>query len=318
MEAFDEHDSSRDKLNPSDDWLRKRQGLAFPVLPPTTPEARHYFFSEIAKYATTASQERKKSIDFTKFAQEWNKSADGKLRLYITPEVLAAYMKTWEKNTNIRASQDLISDALDVIVHTSQVFAAEHQPFPEFLTASPQSNQPAQGVLENTIDSATLPASISTDLAFSHPRMTPRTAAPPPLSHSNSLHAFLDPNVNPEPVECVPMPSIQEEPIEIEAELQISTQISLPPTASSSFPSSVASTPGPSDMSRERKRRRVVSKDDRKHVAVRTCRRCRRAECAGNSDILKCLVPCTVPCTKCGRLTGCRGVDKGRHCTVVP
>ena len=31
------------KLNLSDDWLHKQQGLALPVLPPTTPEAQQYF-----------------------------------------------------------------------------------------------------------------------------------------------------------------------------------------------------------------------------------------------------------------------------------
>jgi len=35
------------KLNSSDDWLRKQQGLALPVLPPTTPEARQYFFKKV-------------------------------------------------------------------------------------------------------------------------------------------------------------------------------------------------------------------------------------------------------------------------------
>jgi hypothetical protein len=33
-------------LNLADDWLRKRQGLALPVLPPTTHEARKYFFHQ--------------------------------------------------------------------------------------------------------------------------------------------------------------------------------------------------------------------------------------------------------------------------------
>ena len=32
------------KLNPSDDWLCKKQGLALPVLPPTTSEAQQYIF----------------------------------------------------------------------------------------------------------------------------------------------------------------------------------------------------------------------------------------------------------------------------------
>jgi len=54
-------------------------------------------------------------IDYEKFACEWNSSADGKDRFYVTTEVLTAYAKTWEKNSNIRASQDLISNQLDMV-----------------------------------------------------------------------------------------------------------------------------------------------------------------------------------------------------------
>jgi hypothetical protein len=59
-------------------------------------------------------------------------------------EVLTAYAKTWEKNSNIRASQDLISNQLDIVRQTtgSHVFAAPQQPFPHFLTASSTSIQP--------------------------------------------------------------------------------------------------------------------------------------------------------------------------------
>lgn len=310
MEPYDKHDTQH-KLNTSDDWLRKRQGLALPVLPPTTLEARHFFFAEIVKYAVAAGNEGKKNIDYVKFAQDWNQSADGKLRFYITPEVLAAYMKTWEKNTNIRASQDLISDALESISQTSRIFSAEHLPFPGFLTALPQSSQLTQGVLENTMESATLPASISTDLALSHPEIVPQQIPTPlPPSHSNSLEAFLNPYT-------------QDIPIEIDtAELTTSAEIlpeALAPsiTPTGSIPSSVVSTPGPEDMPRETKRRRVVPQDKRKRNTVRTCRRCRKAECPGNSDISKCPEVCIVPCIKCGQFTGCRGVDKGRYCTMI-
>ncbi|KAG6825607.1 hypothetical protein H0H87_009081 [Tephrocybe sp. NHM501043] len=85
-----------------------------PVLPPTTPEARKYFFSQAPRFAAIASSQGKMKIDYEAFAQEWNRSADGKERFYITTEVLAGYAKTWEKVNNIRASQELIADKLDL------------------------------------------------------------------------------------------------------------------------------------------------------------------------------------------------------------
>ena len=70
-------------------------------------------------------------------------------------------------------------------------------------------------------------------------------------------------------------------------------------------------------LERPTKRRRIVPVKDRKRALVRKCRRCKRGECSGNSDILTCNMPCTVPCKKCGQLQGCRGVDGGRRCTVT-
>jgi hypothetical protein len=115
MQPFSQQAASTFKLKPNDDWLRRRQGLALPALPPTTPEARQYFFSKIREFSRLASSSGKKSIDYEKFAQEWNGSADGKARFYITTEVLSAYAKTWEKTSNIRASKELISDKIDLI-----------------------------------------------------------------------------------------------------------------------------------------------------------------------------------------------------------
>ncbi|KAJ2920858.1 hypothetical protein H1R20_g16236, partial [Candolleomyces eurysporus] len=85
------------KLNASDDWLRKRQGLALPVIPPTTLVARKYFFSKLHSFSEAAVASGRKKIDFEAFSQEWNRTADGKDRFYITPEVLSAYAKSWEK-----------------------------------------------------------------------------------------------------------------------------------------------------------------------------------------------------------------------------
>jgi hypothetical protein len=309
MDTFD--DNNITLINSSDDWLRRRQGLALPVIPPTTPEARRFFFSEIAKYAATASNEGKNKINYIAFAQDWNRSADGKFRFYVTPEVLAAYAKTWERNSNVKASQDLIADGLDTISRTSQVFSAIDQPFPDFLTDLPSSDHPMGGVLENTMDPSTLPASISTNLAVSRPR--PVIAAPCipiPISRSQSLLSEMF-NSN----------STHDGPSQIESnnEHLISTLTVIPQalTRSTSANSNYSTqSQAPNGTQRPTKRRRVVPETERKRFSIRTCRRCHQSQCPGNSDILNCPIECTVPCIKCGRTTGCRGVDKGKKCTA--
>ena len=58
------------------------------------------------------------------------------------------------------------------------------------------------------------------------------------------------------------------------------------------------------------KRQHVVPEDQRRRQAIRTCRRCGKATCPGNSDILKCLLPCKVPCQLCGLTeVGCTMVE---------
>jgi hypothetical protein len=39
----------------SDDWLRRKQGLVLPAIPPTTSEACQYFFVKIHEYAAAAA-----------------------------------------------------------------------------------------------------------------------------------------------------------------------------------------------------------------------------------------------------------------------
>ena len=63
------------------------------------------------------------------------------------------------------------------------------------------------------------------------------------------------------------------------------------------------------------KRRCIIPEGERKRQAIRTCRRCGKATCPGDSDIFNCPLPCEVPCKKCGRTEGCRGVDGSRTCT---
>ena len=177
MEPYTEEVETRYKLNSGDSWLRKRQGLALPVLPPTTPEAREFFFSKIREFAAIASESGKSKINFEAFAQEWNQSTNGEDRFYVTTEVLSAYSKTWEKCTNIRASQELISDQLEVAQQMANVFAAEAHPFPTYLTGIPTSTHPHEGVVEiesseNLQTSSTpVPDSLSVDLALSRPQL---------------------------------------------------------------------------------------------------------------------------------------------------
>ncbi|KAG6825372.1 hypothetical protein H0H92_003927, partial [Tricholoma furcatifolium] len=191
MEPYSKEAASKfNKLNANDDWLRRRQGLALPALPPTTLEARKYFFSKIAEFAARASADGKTRIDWVAFAVEWNHSADGVTRFYITAEVLAAYAKTWEKANNIRATQELISDQLDDLSKTRSIFAAPHIPMPSFLTSSPVSVQPSQGVIDIIPDDhAAIPASLTIQLPLSHPSVLNEPPVIPP-----SL-ARLDPGV---------------------------------------------------------------------------------------------------------------------------
>lgn len=167
MEPYSEAAANTFKLNSNDDWLRKRQGLALPVLPPTTPEARKYFFTNIRKFSEIATDNKKKKVDFEAFAQEWNHTADGKERFYVTFEVLSAYAKTWEKSNNARASQELISSQLQEVKATAEIFLAPEKPFPSYLTSKSSQIQPSQGVVE--LEQTEFSSSLSTELAVSQP-----------------------------------------------------------------------------------------------------------------------------------------------------
>jgi len=176
MEPYTVAATDRYPLNPSDDWLRKRQGLALPVLPPTTPEARKYFFTKIREFSEAASISGRKTVNYEAFAQDWNQSADGKERFYVTMEVLMSYAKSWEKTSNIRASQELISEQMATIAQSKQIFLASNKPFPQFLTTDPVQLQPMHGVLD--LHDHTTPFSLSTELAISQPPLPPITEMP--------------------------------------------------------------------------------------------------------------------------------------------
>ena len=153
--------------------------MALPVLPPTTPEAHQYFFSKICSFAELANAEGKRKINLEAFAQEWNRTADGKSRFYITTEVLSAYAKNWEKVSNIKASQEMIADKITVINKTPGIFLAPEKEFHNFLMSTPSSSYPQQGVLD--LDSGiNIPQSISLIPSLSHPPL------PEPIQELNS------------------------------------------------------------------------------------------------------------------------------------
>jgi hypothetical protein len=180
MEPYSITAAEQYPLNSSDDWLRKRQGLALPVLPPTTSEARKYFFSKIREFSAAACADGKRNVNFEAFAKEWNQTADGKRRFYITVEVLLAYAKSWEKLSNVRASQELIADRMQSLVQSKQIFLAEEQSFPTFITSIPVHTQPSRGVLN--LQEHVPPSSLSTDLAISRP-LPPPCPTLPAASH---------------------------------------------------------------------------------------------------------------------------------------
>ncbi|KAF8133169.1 hypothetical protein K438DRAFT_1787686 [Mycena galopus ATCC 62051] len=136
MASYSPDAASKFELNTSDDWLRRRQGVALPILPPITLDARKHFFTGIRKFAGQASTAGKKKIDFEAFAREWNSSADGKTRYYVTGDVLTTL------------------------------------PFPESLKGNATVAQLHHGLFAlGDSEDQEMPESISVDLAISHPRI---------------------------------------------------------------------------------------------------------------------------------------------------
>lgn len=174
MLPYTEHAASIYHLNQNNDWLRRWQGLALPILLSTTPEARKYFFSEIRNFSTLAARNKQAKINYSLFAQKWNQTADGTSRFYVTTEVLIAYAKSWEKASNTSASKEIIQDKITAIQQSGIAFAAPDIPIPDSLTGIASSSHPTQGVID--LDGiAPIPASLSTDLPIS------KSAVPNPL-----------------------------------------------------------------------------------------------------------------------------------------
>ena len=113
MEPYSDTAHARlNKLNGNNDWLWQREGLSLPILSPTTLKAQKYYFSLIDLKSKEVARSGKKRLDFVELTQIWNQSADSVYQMYVTPEVLEAYAKGWEKSNNIRASEDLIRKRL--------------------------------------------------------------------------------------------------------------------------------------------------------------------------------------------------------------
>ena len=92
MLCLNEHTATAFQIPASNDWLRRQQALAIPVLPPTTSEACQYFFTKIREYAALVSADSQGKINYELFSQDWGQPTDGKDHHYITVEVLSAYV----------------------------------------------------------------------------------------------------------------------------------------------------------------------------------------------------------------------------------
>ncbi len=323
MASYNDEASKAYKLNASNNWLRQRQGLALPVLPPTTQEACCYFFAQICIFSVKASVDGKGRVDYEAFAQEWNQMADGTEHVYVSPEVLAAYSKSWEKANNIRATMDLMSDGLEEVRHSGEVFAAADLPFPDYLTGDASFTHPSQGVVE--IDSeqslplnlsiltapATLHSSRFTDILISaHP-----TSGGPPQSpqspQSPQPPAPIPATFDELPTSPPPIPALSTEPAQ-------NQPLGKPQSDSLSIVvrNGTSSSHQHMDTERESNRRCTIPTEERNRRKIHSCRRCHNETCPGGNDILRCQTACTVPCRWCGRLDECRGVDGGGKCTA--
>ncbi|KAK6972283.1 hypothetical protein R3P38DRAFT_2812412 [Favolaschia claudopus] len=168
---YDENAVERFKLNGNNDWLRRCQGVALPIVPPTTPEARKYYFANVGDFVVEASISGKRKIGHESFANRWNSTADGKTRFYVSADLLAAFAKSWEKTNNARASQELISAKVDLAHQTRQLFQETNNlPFPNSLLGTATSSHPQEGLIEFEAGNP-VPDSISTDIAISRPQI---------------------------------------------------------------------------------------------------------------------------------------------------
>ncbi|KAJ7794228.1 hypothetical protein B0H14DRAFT_2622070 [Mycena olivaceomarginata] len=238
--------------------------------------------NRIRVFATMANQDGKHSVNYIGFAKEWNKTADVKTRFYITAEVLVAYAKLWMRNSNSRASQELISDQLKVVEQTHKIFSTLHSPFPGFLTSAAEAIQPPHGLLELS-DNDAIPQLITTDLAIS--RHSDMFEPVPPEAgfaqpSSSRIPAYRHPDYIPSQFLRREVAADFQNRSNPGSEMRYDAMLPLPPMVD--------------PIRNEPPRKRVRKRSD---------------------GILNCRVVGTVPCKHCGKFTGCLGVNKGKKCT---
>ncbi|KAJ7278111.1 hypothetical protein C8J57DRAFT_1221969 [Mycena rebaudengoi] len=119
----------------------------------------------------------KRRINYNNFVKEWNHSAYGKTRYYVTLDVLTAYRKSWDKTNNARASQELITAQVDLVQQTGELFRAPTLPFLDSLKGVASAAQPTRGILD-LMDSPIVPHSVDIELVGSHPLVPPKVPAP--------------------------------------------------------------------------------------------------------------------------------------------
>jgi hypothetical protein len=106
LSGLPDNDSERKPLkNLQLEWLRKKQNVVIPILPITSPDARHQFFQWIPQFMAT-----KISLAdmFCQMVIKWNQAADGNSIFYITIDILKAFLANWERVQNIRASINML------------------------------------------------------------------------------------------------------------------------------------------------------------------------------------------------------------------
>ncbi len=318
------------KLNASNDWLRHRQNLALPVLPPTSPEARKYFFTQSRELALVAAGEGKSRVNYEAMAKQWNSTADGKERFYVTSDLLQAYAKTWERATNVKASRELMTEQLENVQRSAGVFAASDLPFPAFLTGDAQTNEPSQGNfydMEVIPSTSSLSTSLSTQTAAPIHHREPHRPTPSHLTHPE----FEGPTLfMPSSEASTSFASTEDMNIDLPAHRSPTTSQSHEASTHDDAPSMMEDVSDLPEFNNnttildntestgrvDRKRRREVPKEQRQRN-VRQCRRCKNTTCPGNSGVAKCSLPC-VACQECGGMDDVcpSGTDKGRICKV--